>query len=148
LVLSQIYEREGNRPAQLEQLEIMLENQQHDYESAMILANSAVEAGDIEKANYYLDRALQIDPYRIDVHRLKAQYAGLIDDPQLAVTEHEVLVKLDINDPVEAQTNLAEAYLNNGQVDEAKRNILTALEIAPSYLRAQQILLQSVDGTN
>lgn len=148
LVLSQIYDRDGNTPAQLEQLEILLENQQHDYESAMTLANASVEAGDIEKANYYLDRALQIDPYRIDVHRLKARYAELIEDPQLAVTEHEVLVKLDINDPVEAKTNLAEAYLNNGQIDEAKRNILTALEIAPSYLRAQQILLQSVDRAN
>jgi tetratricopeptide (TPR) repeat protein len=145
LVLSQIYDREGDKVAQLEQLEILLDNQQHDYESSMTLANASVEAGDIEKANYFLDRALQIDPYRIDVHRLKAQYAELIEDPQLAVVEHEVLVKLDINDPVEAQTNLAEAYLNNGQIDDAKRNVLTALEIAPSYLRAQQILLRSVD---
>lgn len=148
LVLSQIYEREGNEAAQLEQLEILLGNQQHDYESAMRLANASVESGDIEKANYYLDRALQIDPYRIDVHQLKAEFAGLVDDPQLAVTEYEVLVKLDVTDPVEAQTNLAEAYLNNGQNTEAKRNILSALEIAPSYLRAQQILLRSVDVTN
>ncbi len=148
LVLSQIYEQEGNVEAQLEQLKILLDNQQHDYGSAMILAQAALEAADVEGASYYIDRALQIDPYRIDVHQLKADYAGLIDDSALAVTEYEVLAKLDITDPVEAQTNLAEAYLNNGQLDDAKRNVLSALEIAPSYQRAQQILLQSVDGPN
>lgn len=148
LVLSQIYEKEGNRTAQLEQLKILLDNQQHDYGSAMILAEAAVGDGDIESARYYLDRALQIDPYRIDVHQLKASYADLIDDTSLAVTEYEVLAKLDITDPVEAQTNLAQAYLNDGRFDEARRNILNALEIAPSYQRAQQILLQSVDNAN
>ena len=35
LVLSQIYEQQGNREAQLEQLKILLDNQQHDYASAM-----------------------------------------------------------------------------------------------------------------
>ena len=55
-------------------------------------------------------------------------------------------MKLDRNDPVEAHTNLAEAYLDNGQRDEARINILSALEIAPSYQRAQQVLLQAVDA--
>jgi len=148
LVLSQIYQQEGNQEARLEQLKILLENQQHDYGSAMILAETAIAEGNTDEASYYLDRALQIDPYRIDVHQLKADFAELIEDPALAVTEYEVLAKLDVTDPVEARTNLAEAYLENGQRDEARRNILTALEIAPSYQRAQQILLQSVDSSN
>lgn len=148
LVLSQIYEKEGNRQAQLEQLEILLQNLQHDYDSAMILARAAMADNDMERANYYIDRALQVDPYRTDVHQLKAEYADRIQNTELAVTEYEVLLKLDINDPVETRTNLAEAYLKNGQLNEAKQNILTALEIAPSYLRAQQVLLQSVDGAN
>jgi tetratricopeptide (TPR) repeat protein len=145
LVLSQIYEKEGNRPAQLEQLEILVANQQHDYASAMILAEAALEQSDIESAEYYIDRAIQVDPYRADVHELKARFAASINDSELAVTEYEVLLKLDRNDPVEARTNLAEAYLNNGQLQQAKQNILSALEIAPSYERAQKVLLQSVD---
>jgi Tfp pilus assembly protein PilF len=63
------------------------------------------------------------------------------------VRELEVLVDLDVNDPVEARTDLAEAYMANGQATEARRNILNALEIAPSYQRAQQVLLQAVDAT-
>lgn len=146
LVLSQIYEQEGNREAQLKQLELLLENLQHDYASAIILAEAALEESNFERAGYYIDRAIQVDPYRADVHQLKANYAETIGDSQLAVTEYEVLLKLEINDPAEAQTNLAEAYLKNGQSLQAKENILRALETAPSYQRAQRILLQSIDG--
>lgn len=146
LVLSQIYEQEGNREAQLQQLELLLENLQHDYASAVILAEAALEENNFERAGYYIDRAIQVDPYRADVHQLKANYAETIGDNQLAVTEYEVLLKLEVNDPAEAQTNLAEAYLNNGQALQAKENILRALETAPSYQRAQRILLQSIDG--
>ncbi len=146
LVLSQIYEKEGNRDQQLIWLEVLLENLQHDFGSAMLLAESALEMGDIEKTAYYIDRALQVDPYRNDVHELKARYAQSIGDTQLAVTEFEVLMNLEVTDPVEARTNLAKAYLDNGQFDEAKRNVLYALEIAPSFLPAQQVLIQAVDG--
>ena len=145
LVLSQIFDREGNETARLEQLEILLQNQQHDVDSALVLAGDALNKRLIDKADYYLDRAIQVDPYRMDVHRLKAQFAELTEDPALAVTEYQILVKLDRNDPVEAQTNLAQAYLLNGQYDEARQNILSALETAPSYRRAQKILLEAVD---
>ena len=146
LVLSQIYEQEGNREAQLQQLELLLQNLQHDYASAIILAEAALKENNFGRAEYYIDRAIQVDPYRTDVHQLKASYAETIGDSQLAVTEYEVLLKLEINDPAEAQTNLAQAYLNNGQALQAKENILRALETAPSYQRAQRILLQSIDG--
>lgn len=146
LVLSQIYEQEGNREAQLQQLELLLENLQHDYASAIILAEAALEESNFTRAEYYIDRAIQVDPYRADVHQLKASYAEIVGDSQLAVTEYEVLLKLEINDPAEAQTNLAEAYLRNGQALQAKENVLRALETAPSYQRAQRILLQSIDG--
>ncbi len=145
LVLSQIYEKEGNVVAQLEQLRLLLENQQHDYASAMILAEAAFGAGDLDQAQYYIDRALQVDPYRRDVHTLRARLAMARGDTQLAVTENEVIVVLEIDDPVQSHTDLAEAYLNNGEASLAKRTILSALEIAPSYQRAQQILLRAAD---
>lgn len=146
LVLAQIYEKQGNQEARLQQLKIMLENQQHDYDSSVLLAEDAFAKGDTEQADYYIERALAVSPYRLDVHQVGAQVALATNDPQMAVREYEVLVKLDQNDPVEAHTNLAEAYLNNGQVPEARKNILSALEIAPSYQRAQEVLLQSVDA--
>ena len=147
LVLSQIFDREGNQQEQFKWLEVLLENLQHDYDSAVLLAEEALEKQNFERAEYYIDRAIQVDPYRSGVHELKARYANQVGDADLAVTEYEVLLKLDINDPVEARTDLAQAYLNNGQLEEAKQSVLFALEIAPSYRRAQEVLLKSLNGS-
>jgi len=146
LVLSQIAEAEGNDDARLDWLEVLLENLQHVYDSALILAEAALQEEDFERADYFIDRALQVDPYRNDVHLLKARYAQATGNTAQAVTEYEVLMSLDINDPVEARTDLAEAYLNNGQRADARQSVLYALELAPSYRRAQEVLLQSLDG--
>lgn len=148
LVLAQIYEKEGNEAARLEQLSLLLDNQQHDYSSAITLAEAAFASGDFDRADYFIDRALQVDPYRREVHELRARLASLQNDTALAVLENEVLVTLEVDDPVEARTNLAEAYLNNGDTELAKRNVLSALEIAPSYVRAQKVLLRAVEGAS
>ena len=42
--------------------------------------------------------------------------------------------------------DLAEAYLGAKQPDQAKRQTLAALEIAPSYERAQNLLLKLVES--
>jgi Tfp pilus assembly protein PilF len=112
----------------------------------MVLAQAALEDSDFERAAYFLDRAIQVDPYRSEVHELKARYAETVNDSAAAVTEYEVLMQLEISDPVEARTNLAQAYLNNGQASKAKQNLLYALEQAPSYERAQRLLLRSIEG--
>lgn len=148
LVLSQIAQAQNDEQARLDWLEVLLENLQHDYDSALILAEAALQEENYERADYYLDRALQVDPYRSDVHQLKARYAQATGNTAQAVTEYEVLMSLDINDPVEARTDLAEAYLSNGQRADARQNVLYALELAPSYRRAQEVLLQSLEGDN
>ena len=146
LVLAQIYEQEGDVEAQLIQLEILLENQQHDYGAAVTLAKSALNKQQNRKADYYLNRALEVDPYKEEVHALRARYAEAIGDAAMEVTEREVLLSLDVDDPVEAQTDLAEAYLKNNQSSAARISVLMALEIAPSYLRAQRVLLRTLSS--
>lgn len=145
LVLSQVYEAMGNRNAMLEQLAVMLENQQHDYASALLLANEALQAGDLEQADYYVARAIAVNPYRAEIHRAGAAVATLSGDKPRAVQSYEVLLMLDQHDPVDARTNLAQAYLDNEQLDDALLNILRALEIAPTYERAQDILLRAAE---
>ncbi|MDO9476261.1 MAG: tetratricopeptide repeat protein [Pseudohongiella sp.] len=148
LVLSQIYEAQGNTEAMMQQLSVMLQNQQHDYASALKLADAALTSGDTEQADYYLSRALAVNPYRPEIHRSGAQLAQRVGDTGRAVQEFEVLVMLDQSDPVDARTNLAGAYLDNQQLDEARRTVLRALETAPGYERAQDILLRAVERSN
>lgn len=146
LIMSQIYDAMGDTERKLEQLAVLLEHQQHDYASAMVLAEHAYEQGDLERAGYYVDRALSINPYRLDVHRVAAGVASATGEIERAVREYEVIAELDINDPVAARTDLAEAYLRTERVDEARINILRALEIAPGYQRAQDVLLNAVEA--
>ena len=49
-------------------------------------------------------------------------------------------------DRAAAHLDLAEAYLLAGQLPQAKQQTLHALEIAPSFERAQELLLKIVDG--
>ncbi|MBU2098975.1 MAG: tetratricopeptide repeat protein [Gammaproteobacteria bacterium] len=145
LVLSQIFEAQGDTQAMMQELAVMLENQQHDFESALKLANAAMDAGDLEQADYYIDRALSVNPYRPEIHQSSALLAQRQGDTARAVQEFEVLVTLDQRDPVDTQTNLAGAYLDNNQAVEARRTVLRALETAPGYERAQEILLRAVE---
>jgi len=146
LVLAQVYEQQGNEVARFEQLQIMMQNHQHDYDTGVLLAAHALEHDDLATAQYYVDRALSVSPYRMGVHEIAAQIAKRTANAPSVVREYEVLVNLDNNDPVEANTNLAEAYLDNNQTLDARRRILSALEQAPTYQRAQQILLKSVEA--
>ena len=49
-------------------------------------------------------------------------------------------------DPVAAHTDLAEAYWQSGAAGDARKQTLAALELAPTYPRAQDLLLAIVDG--
>mgnify|MGYP003134701544 FL=1 len=144
LVLSQVYEARGDTNQQLYWLEVMLENSQHDFASPLKLANVALENGNLERAGYYIERALSVNPYRPEIHQVNAELASALGDTATAVQEYEVLLELDQTDPVAARTNLAQAYLENNQTEEARQSVLRALETAPGYVRAQQILLRAV----
>ena len=48
-------------------------------------------------------------------------------------------------DKASAYADVAEAHFAAGQIAEAKRNALAALEIAPSFERAQDLLLKVVE---
>lgn len=145
LVLAQVYEAMGNEEAQREQLAIMLAHQQHDFAAPLQLAEHALQVGDLDQAAYYVERAMAVNPYRPEVHRLGAELASRQGDTGRTVQEYEVLLTLDQNDPVAARTDLAQAYLDNSQPDDARMTVLRALETAPTYERAQQILLQAVE---
>jgi hypothetical protein len=66
-------------------------------------------------------------------------------DYETAIREFEVLVVLEAADPAGAYTNLAEAFLLAGNREAAKQRALAALEIAPTYERAQNILLNALE---
>jgi tetratricopeptide (TPR) repeat protein len=59
-----------------------------------------------------------------------------------AIAAFQVLVGLNPPDPAGAHYNLASAYFGAGKKAEAKRETLRALEIAPTFEKALQLLLK------
>jgi tetratricopeptide (TPR) repeat protein len=144
-VLAQIYEARGDEAAMLQELEALVRFQQHAFDASYKLAQAYREKDDYTKAAYFLERAIAVDPYHPDVHRLLARMAFEKADFARAIKEYKILVALEVTDPVEAYTDLAEAYLFGGKKRQAKGAALSALEIAPTFERAQSILLDALD---
>jgi cellulose synthase operon protein C len=107
------------------------------------LASLEEELGQPKEASATLDRINYIYPVKDEeLHRhlgdlwfAQANYAG-------AIREYNAVVALNPLDKAGAQFHLAQAYFAAGQRDKAEESILLALEAAPGYRPAQQLLLQ------
>ncbi len=89
-----------------------------------------------------LERSVYLDPYDRQVHRVMSEAAMEAEDWPLAVTAGRVLLGLNPPDRAAAHFNLAKAWLGLGDRAEARRETLKALELAPAYREAQQLLLK------
>jgi hypothetical protein len=63
-----------------------------------------------------------------------------------AIRSFRVALAAGPADKAGAHTELAEAHFAAGQLGDAKREALAALEIAPSFERAQDLLLKIVSA--
>jgi len=147
-VLADLYLARGDETAMLQELEALARYQQHAFEACYTLAKAYLRRENVTKAIYYLERAVAVDPYRPDVHRLLATAAYEMADYEKAIRGYQALTALDVTDPVRAHTDLAQAYLAGGRPMEAKRAALLALETAPTFKLAQTILLDSLAAEN
>ena len=144
-ILAAIYEELGDTEALTRELEALILVKPYAYDACLKLAQAAQSGGDYDRFADYLEKAIALNPYAQGVHRLLAAAAMEQLDYETAIREYAVLLALDDTDPALANTNLAEALLLHGQKAEAKRYALAALEIAPMFERAQDILLSTVD---
>jgi tetratricopeptide (TPR) repeat protein len=88
------------------------------------------------------DRIAAIDPFDADVHATLGRLAMQRDDAETAIREFRAVIALKPVDQAAAFTDLAEGYFKGGRRAEARKQTLAALEIAPSYERAQDLLLK------
>lgn len=146
-VLADIYEARGDRTAMLQELEALVKYRQNAFDACYKLALAYRQQKDDAKVIYFLERAIAVDPYDLKVHRILADTAFENADYQRAVREYGILAALEVTDPVRTYTDLARAYLLDGQKRQAKRAALLALEIAPTFERAQNVLLDSLEPT-
>ena len=91
------------------------------------------------------ERIVAIDPFDAEAHTYLGRYALQQNDPDAAAREFRTVIALGPVDRAAAYTDLAESYFKSGKRAEAKKQTLAALEIAPTYERAQELLLKLVD---
>jgi Flp pilus assembly protein TadD len=112
--------------------------------AARQLATAMREAGitDPGRTRPVYDRIAAIDPFDADVHATLGRLAMQRDDTETAIREFRAVIALKPVDQAAALTDLAESYFSGGKRAEARKQTLAALEIAPSYERAQDLLLK------
>jgi tetratricopeptide (TPR) repeat protein len=112
-------------------------------EAARRLAELLREAKVTEPARLrpVYERITAIDPFDAQAHGALGRLALARGDAATAVLEFRAVLALKPVDAAAAHTDLAESYLKAGRRPEARKQTLAALEIAPSYERAQDLLL-------
>jgi tetratricopeptide (TPR) repeat protein len=129
----------------ISELEKLLEHENTDLDSVRLLAREleATKAPAAKLMSAY-ERVAQLDPFDGANHsklgRLKMQ-AG---DARTAVREFRAAIAAGTLDRAGAHSDLAESYLAVGDKVQARRAVLAAIEIAPGYPRAQELLLKVV----
>jgi tetratricopeptide (TPR) repeat protein len=88
------------------------------------------------------ERIVAIDPFDAEAQAAIGRLAMTANQPARAVSAFKVVIALKPVDQAAAYTDLAESYLRSGQRADARKQTLAALEIAPSYERAQNLLLE------
>jgi tetratricopeptide (TPR) repeat protein len=91
-------------------------------------------------------RIVQIDPFDAEANAAVGRAAMQMNQPADAVRAFRAVVALKPVDPAMAYTDLAESYFKSGNRTEARKQTLAALEIAPSYERAQDLLLKIAES--
>ena len=91
------------------------------------------------------DRIVAIDPYDAEAHTVLGRLALQRNDAEFAAREFKTVLALNPVDKAAAHTDFAESLLKSGKTADAKKQTLAALEIAPTYARAQELLLNIVE---
>ena len=136
----------GDFPRALRELKALLADDHTNIDAARRLVPLARRLGDQDALALAYDRIVTIDPFDAATHSAYGRLALERRDLALAVREFRAAVDAGPVDPAPAHCDLAEALLASGDRAEAKQAVLAALEVAPTYERAQQLLLRIVEG--
>ena len=145
--MAQIARDKNDRSRAITELEALVAADFDNVDAARALAAEMKRAkiDDPAKVRAVNERIVAIDPFDGEAHAVLGRLALLRNDPDAAVRDFKVVLALNPVDPAVAHTDLAESYLKAGKTAEAKKQTLAALEIAPTYGRAQELLLKLVE---
>jgi tetratricopeptide (TPR) repeat protein len=142
--LADAYLKKGNKKAAVDTLKKFLTYSETGYVASLKLADLLLEEGDNAGARHALEGTVYIRPLDMAAHQKLGEL--LLTQKQFApaAREFETLIALNTPDRAGAYYKLAESNFGTGNRQDARRNVMKALEIAPSYQPAQELLLKIV----
>ncbi len=141
-LLADVREESGDAAGAIEALESHVSIVAEDYEAQLRLADLYEEQGDVAAAAQALERGIEVYPFEIPIHGRLAGLYREVGNASAEVRERRVILALGPVDRTGALYELAQALHASGQVDEARRTVLDALELAPRFPEAQELLLR------
>jgi len=117
------------------------------WDANLLEADLRERRGDIPGALAALERLIWISPYEPSVHVRIAELSTSRGDVARgdfarAVRERRAMIALRPTDELDARYELAKALVAAGDVRGARRELLSVLEQAPSFEKAQALLLE------
>ena len=129
----------------ISELERLLEHANTDLDSLRLLIREleATAAPPAKLMSAY-ERLAQLDPFDAGNHSKLGRMKMQAGDAATAVREFRAAIASGSLDPAAAYSDLAESHLKLGDKVQARRAVLAAIEVAPAYQRAQELLLKVV----
>lgn len=140
--LANLENQRGNFKAAVAFLSEITSRNSTAWDANLLEADLREKLGDTTGMKHALERLIWISPYDVVVHKRLADASTRTKDFKRAVLERRAIVALDPSDKLDAQYELARALVDAGDIAEARRTLLGMLENAPSFEKAQTLLLE------
>lgn len=140
--LAKLLEQKGDQAQAAAILEQLVKTDENNIEALKSVARIRAALGEKQKALDALRASFYISPFDYKLHTQAGELSVDLKDNAQALTEFKVALALEPPNVAEANFNVATAYHALGRQLEAKRSVLRALEAAPRYEKAQELLLR------
>ena len=138
--------KKGDKVRAARALEQLTANTHTDVASARQLASLIDADKEPARVRSALQRALAVDPFDAESSATLGRLALKAGDTTEAIRAFRVAVASKPLDKAGAHADLAEALLQAGQKEEARKQVMEALMVAPTFTRAQDLLLKISGG--
>ncbi|MGH9253949.1 MAG: tetratricopeptide repeat protein [Vicinamibacterales bacterium] len=145
-LIAAIATKQGDTARAIRALEAVVRVDSSDVDAARRLAGLIAPLGDEARTAAAYERVAELDPFDAQAESVVGRYALKQKNAPRAVRALRAALAANPADKATAHADLAEAFLMAGQFGDAKRETLAALEIAPSFERAQDLLLRIVSA--
>jgi len=140
--LAKLLEQKGDQAQAAKVLEGLVKNDENNLEALKTVARIRLALGERQQALDALQASFFISPFDYKLHTQAGELSVELKYYSRALTEFQVALALAPPNIAEANYNVASAYHALGRQPEAKRSVLRALEAAPRFEKAQELLLR------